>query len=176
MPGRRGFILRFVVVALLLLATSSAFGQTYYYAINRKAAPFRWPGRTEAQTFALFNQAFAEFNKHSKLQIKPWSGKGPYHIVFAFNPKVAMNALATAQTKNGKALITINSRRPVSDKAARSVVLHEVFHQPLRYKANPAADKWGHHPNKACVFNINASSDKLCPDEIAWLRRRYGAK
>jgi hypothetical protein len=176
MTSRRCFVLRFLVVVFLVLATSSSFAQTFFYAVNRKAAPFRFPGRTEAQTAELFSQAFAEFNRHSKLQIKPWSGKGPYHIVFAFSPKVAMNALATAEVKNGKAFITVNSVRAVNDKAARSVVLHEVFHQPLQFKANPAADKWGHHPHQNCVFNINASSDKLCPDEIAWLRRRYGTK
>ncbi len=174
--SRRSTLAALAVWSLYLLFSCSAFGQTYFYAINQKAAPFRWPGRTQAQTLALVNQALAEFNRHSKLQIKPWTGKGPYHIVFAFSPKVAHNALGTAETKNGRAWITINSVRPVSDKAARSVILHELFHEPLKFKANPAADKWGHHPNQACVFNINASSDKLCPDEIAWLRRRYGAK
>lgn len=170
--SRRGLIAWFFCV----LFACSAFGQTYFYAVNRQAAPFRWPGRTEAQTAALVQQALAEFNRHSKLQIQPWSGRGPYHIVFAFSPRVAHNALGTAEVRNGRAWITINSVRPVSDQAARSVILHELFHEPLRYRANPAADKWGHHPNQNCVFNINASSDRLCQDEIAWLRRRFGAK
>jgi hypothetical protein len=174
--NRRSILLVAVVWLASFLLAAEGFSQTYYWAVNRNAAAFRWPGRTEAQTSALVNEALAEFNKHSKLQIKPWSGKGPYHIVFAFNPKVAQNALGTAETKNGRALITINSVRPVSDKAARSVILHELFHKPLRYKASPPADKWGHHPNQGCVFNINASSDKLCPDEIAWLRKKYGAR
>jgi hypothetical protein len=174
--NRRILSLVMAVWLACALLSCSAFSQTFYYAISQKSAPFRWPGRTEAQTRALISEAFAEFNRHSKLQIKPWSGKGPYHIVFAFSPKVAHNALGTAETKNGRAWITINSVRPVADKAARSVILHELFHEPLRFKANPPADKWGHHPDKACVFNINASSDKLCPAEIDWLKKRYGAK
>lgn len=174
--SRRSFWAGLAACWFCLLFCSTALGQTYYYAINQKTAPFRWPGRTQAQTVALVSEALAEFNRHSKLQIKPWTGKGPYHIVFAFSPKVAMNALATAEVKNGRAWITINSVRPVSDKAARSVILHELFHEPLKYRATPPADKWGHHPDRTCVSNINASSDKLCPDEIAWLRRRYGAR
>lgn len=154
------------------LFTVSCFSQTYYYSYNGYSkGGFNWPGMTKEQTNKLIQEAFAEINKHSKMQVKPWSGKGKYHITIKFSNKIPYNALAVM---DGKTML-ISTTRPVKPVNCRSVVIHEFFHY-LKYKANPPADKWGHSRDKNCAFNINGNIDKLCPAEINFLIKKFGKK
>lgn len=161
--------LAFIFTAMICVAT---YAQTYYYAYSGYSkGPFNWKGFTKQQTDALIKQGFAELSKHSKMKVLPWSGKGKYHITVKFSNKVPYNALAVM---DGNTML-INTTRPVKEVNCRSIVVHEFLHY-LKYKANPAADKWGHSGDKNCAFNINGNVDKLCPAEIAFLQKKFGKK
>lgn len=155
-----------------ILFATTAHAQTYYYSYSGYSkGGFNWPGMTKEKTNSLIQEAFAEINKHSKMQVKPWSGKGNYQITIKFSDKVPYNALAVM---DGSTML-ISKTRPVQPVNCRSVVIHEFFHY-LKYKANPAADKWGHSGDKNCSFNINGNVDKLCPAEINFLISKFGKK
>jgi len=158
------------IITILICTTS--FAQTYYYSYSGYSKEtFNWPGMTKQQTNALIQEAFTEVNKHSKMQVKPWSGKGAYQFTIKFSNKIPYNALAVM---DGSTML-ISTTRPVKPVNCRSVVIHEFFHY-LKYKANPSADKWGHSPDKNCAFNINGNIDKLCPAEINFLVSKFGKK
>lgn len=156
----------------LLFFSTSLTAQTYYYAYNGYSkGVFNWNGYTKQQTDAFIKEAFAELNKHSKMQIKPWSGKGGYQIVIKFSDKVPYNALAVMDGKT----ILINSKRPVKPVNCRAIIVHEFLHY-LNYKAPPPNDKWGHSTDPKCAYNINGNWDKLCPAEINFLVKKFGKK
>jgi hypothetical protein len=158
------------VISLLICGTS--YAQTYYYAYNGYSkGVFNWQGFTKQQTDALIKEGFAELNKHSKLKILPWSGKGNYQLVIKFSNKVPYNALAVMDGNT----ILINSNRPVQKVNCRAVIVHETLHY-FKYKAPPPNDKWGHSTDPNCAYNINGNCDKLCAAEIAFLQKKFGKK
>lgn len=162
----------FLSIFVSLVLCFSANAQTYYYAYNGYTkGTFNWQGYTKQQTDQFIKEAFAEFNRHSKLQIKPWSGKGSYQLVIKFSDKVPYNALAVMDGKT----ILINTKRPVKPNNCRAIILHETLHY-LKYTAPPPNDKWGHSKDNNCAYNINGNCDKLCPAEIAFLQKKYGKK
>lgn len=159
-------------VFIILVFSLSSYAQTYYYAYNGYTkGVFNWKGYTKQQTDAFIKEAFAELNKHSKMQIKPWSGKGKYHLVVKFSNKVPYNALAVMDGNT----ILINSNRPVKPVNCRAIIVHETLHY-LKYQAPPPNDKWGHSTDPNCAYNINGNCDKLCAAEINFLIKKFGKK
>jgi hypothetical protein len=163
------------VLLVLLLISNSVFGAVYYYAYGRSydTGAFHFKDTTRAWTHAEISAAFSELSNASGLKFRPWSGSGAYHIVIDF---VASSDLAWSRYYNGRSYFTISNTRNInkSQRIARTVVQHESFHYPLRYRANPPADQWYHSTDRNCVFNINATAPGLCPAEISWLKSRFG--
>jgi hypothetical protein len=140
-----------------------------YYSYRNYNSSFAVRGFTTAQTNVMIQGAFAELSKVSGLKVLPWKGGGSPSFSIQFSSKVEHNALAVMD----KNKMIISNVRPMTAGVLKTVVQHELLHF-LKYKVNPAADKWGHSPDKSCVFNINGNAPKLCPAEEQWLKSKYG--
>ena len=169
----------FKLISILFLSFISfkAYGEkVYYFAYGKtyKTSEFHFKDMTKEQTNAVIKNACAEMSAVSGLKIKPWSGKGPYHVIFDFYPKVTYNAIAVTKSKSGKAWIQFSNTRNSSVRIAMTAVQHELFHKPIGYRASPSADKWGHAVSDACIFSIQNVAQYFCAPEIAYLRKRFG--
>lgn len=153
----------------VLVAMRAAKPTYMYYSYKNYNSSFAVRGFTNAQTNAMIQGAFAELSKVSGLKVLPWRKGLPVHFSIQFSSKVSQNALAVMD----KNKMIISTTRPMTAKVVKTVVQHEFLHF-LKYKVSPAADKWGHSPDKNCVFNINGNAPKLCPAEEQWLKSKYG--
>jgi hypothetical protein len=77
--------------------------------------------------------------------------------------------------KQGDGKVYLSQTRPITAPVAGICVQHEVGHF-LGVKASPAADKWGHCPDKGCIMNINGTGPQWCSRCRGQLVAKYGAK
>lgn len=152
--------------------------RTYYYAYRYYNSQFKFKGKTAAQTNAIIKKAYQELSAISGANFKPWTGRGPYHIIIDIRPRVGQwNALGQFEAPK---TIVFSSGRDMKLNAAtwrvriaHTLIQHETFHF-LRMRANPAADQFGHSKDKSCVFNINGTARYFCPVEVKWMQARFG--
>jgi hypothetical protein len=128
---------------------------------------YAFKGMTNAQTVSIIRKAMADLSKVSGAKFVESNSSPHLRIYFT---KVPYNAIG-AYMGNGK--IYLSQTRPITAPIAGICVQHEAGHF-LGVKASPAADKWGHCPDKTCVMNINGTGPKWCDKCRGKLIAKYG--
>ena len=147
----------------------SATGRTFKFQLVYGNYPgFAFKGMNNAQTVAVMRKAMADLSKVSGAKFVE-SSKSP-DLRFYFMKTVAYNAIGVYMG-NGK--VYFNQNRPVTAAIAGICTQHESAHF-LGLKASPASDKFGHCPDKQCVFNINGTGAVWCTRCRGRLTSRWG--
>ena len=128
---------------------------------------YAFKGMTNVQTHGVIRRAMAALSKVSGAKFVE-SNKSP-HLRFYFT-KVPYNAIG-AYMGNGK--VYMSQTRPITAPIAEICIQHEAGHF-LGIKASPAADKWGHCPDKKCIMNINGTGPTWCAKCRARLVAKFG--
>jgi len=131
---------------------------------------FAFKGMSNAQTVGVIRKAMADLSKVSGAKFVESSSKP--HLRFYFMKQVTYNAIGVYM---GDGKVYLSQTRPITAPVAGICVQHEVGHF-LGIKASPAADKWGHCPDKGCVMNINGTGPAWCSRCRGQLVAKYGAK
>jgi hypothetical protein len=131
---------------------------------------FAFKGMNNAQTVGIIRKAMADLSKVSGAKFVESSSKP--HLRFYFMKQVTYNAIGVYMG-NGK--VYLSQTRPITAPVAGICIQHEVGHF-LGIKASPAADKWGHCPDKGCIMNINGTGPAWCSRCRGQLVAKYGAK
>lgn len=146
-----------------------AKARTFTYKLVYGNYPgFAFKGYNNPQTVRIIREGFANLGSKSGAKFVETT-KNSANLKLYFQPTVTYNALAVY--KDGK--IYISQTRPIgTEKVGRIVVQHEALHY-LGYKAQPAADKWGHAAPPS-IFDVNATSEVYHNHLLGWLIARYG--
>jgi hypothetical protein len=131
---------------------------------------FAFKGMNNAQTVGIIRKAMADLSKVSGAKFVESSSKP--NLRFYFMKQVTYNAIGVYM---GDGKVYLSQTRPITAPVAGICVQHEVGHF-LGIKASPAADKWGHCPDKGCVMNINGTGPAWCSRCRGQLVAKYGAK
>lgn len=157
------------VEPVLTKANVEAKPRTFKYQLVYGNYPgFAFKGFNNAQTVDMIRKAMVELSAQSGAKFVESTSKP--HVRFYFMKTVTYNAIGVYM---GDGKIYLSQTRPVTAAVVNCCVQHEVGHY-LNIKASPAADKWGHCPDIACIMNINGTAKKWCARCKGQLISRYG--